>query len=121
MPVIAFFGAIFSRIGQLILVKWITGAIKTTAIYTILLVALAGSIFALVSLANGMLLDWVNGLSPIGQNILIGIAAFLPPNMPYLISAILTYYTFSATIHISMEVAKLKAQWAEKALGSFKA
>lgn len=121
MPVIAFFGAIFSRIGQLILVKWITGALKTTAIYTILLVALAGAVFALVSLANDWLLDWVNGLAPLGQSLILGIAAFLPPNMPYLISAILTYYAFSATTHLMIEVAKLKAAWAEKALGSFKA
>jgi hypothetical protein len=41
--------------------------------------------------------------------------------MPYLVSAILTYYAFSATIHLTIEVAKLKAQWAEKALSSFKA
>lgn len=121
MPIIAFFGAILGRIGQLILVKWITGAIKTVAIYTILLLALAGAIFSLVTMANGMLLDWVNGLSPIGQLIIIGIAAFLPPNMPYLVSAVLTYYAFSATIHLTIEVAKLKAQWAEKALSSFKA
>lgn len=121
MPLIAFFVAIFGRIGQLILVKWITGALKTTAIYTILLAALAGSIFALVSFANSMLLDWVNGLSPISQMVVVSIAAFLPPNMPYLISAALTYFAFSAGTHIVIEVAKLKAEWAEKALGSFKA
>ena len=120
MPIIAFFGAIFSRIGQLILVKWTTGALKTIAIYTTLLAAIATAVFSLVSYANNLILEFVNGLPPIGQNILLGIAAFLPPNVPYLVSAILSYYAFSITTHLIVEVAKLKAKWAEKALGSFK-
>ncbi len=121
MPIVAFFGAIFSRIGQLILVKWITGALKTVAIYTALLAAIAVAVFALVNFANNLILDYVNNMSPIYQSMVLGIAAFLPPNMPYLVSAIISYYVFSATTHLIVEVAKMKAEWAEKALGSFKA
>lgn len=121
MPVIAFFSVLFSRIGQIILTKWLTGALTTAAIYTVFLTSLALVIFTIVRLVNDLLLDLINGLSPIAQTLILGIASFLPPNMPYLITAVLTYYTISAGVHISLEIAKLKAVWAEKALGSFKA
>jgi hypothetical protein len=121
MPIIAFFSVLFSRIGQVILTKWLTGALTTVAIYTVFLGSLALVIFTLVRIINDLLLDLINGLPPISQSLILGIASFLPPNMPYLITAVLTYYTVSAGLYLSLEIAKLKAVWAEKALGSFKA
>lgn len=103
------------------MVKWLTGAIRTVAIYTLLIAAYATAAYSFIKLANDMLLSWVNGLSPVGQLIFSTFAAFLPPNMPYLLTGVLTYLLFSAAFHLTIEIAKLKAEWAEKALGSFKA
>ena len=126
MPVIfaalfGFIGTLISRIGQWFLAAFLTGALKTMLIYITLITALALSIYNFVIWCNDTLVGIVNGMSPVAQMIIVGIAALLPKNLPYLITIILTYYVISIALHLSLEVTKLKAQWADKAMNSFKA
>lgn len=119
--VFAFIGALITRIFNWFLVALLSGAMKAAALYGLLVAAVAGVIFGLVIFVNDLIMSYVNTLGPLGKGILLGIAAMMPSSMPYLVTAILTYYAFSISAHIALEIAKLKVVWAEKALQYFKA
>uniref|UniRef100_UPI004048436F hypothetical protein n=1 Tax=Rheinheimera sp. TaxID=1869214 RepID=UPI004048436F len=117
----AFIGSLISRIGQWFLTAFLTGALKTIAIATAMIISVTFVIYTFVVSANQYLLDLIQGLNPVAQASVMGILAMLPKNLPYLITIILTYYTMSIGLHLSIEIYKLKAKWAEKALSHFKA
>ncbi|MCH8475994.1 MAG: hypothetical protein LAT55_12300 [Opitutales bacterium] len=108
------------------LITWVfvantASALKTVAIYGVMIASVSGSIYMLIQYVNGLLVDLVSGLGPIGQGIFSGIASFLPSNLPFLVTLVLTYYTFVVGVHISIEIAKLKARIADKATRTMKA
>lgn len=120
MPLFAFLGAFISRLGAWFMAKYLSGALRTIVIYTTFLIALTVSVYALVDWVNNQILGFVNNMAPVHQTMLVGVASFLPPNMPYLLTTILTYYAFTGGIHLAIEISRLKARWADKALGAYK-
>ena len=120
MPLLAYLGSSLTAVFAWFMAKYATGALKTVTIYTLLITALAVAIFSLVDWVNNLILELINTLSPINQNMVLGIAAFLPSNMPYLVGAILSYYLFTAGLHLTIQLATLKSKWADKALGAYK-
>ncbi len=119
--IFGFFGSIIQKIGEWFLTAYLTGALKSIAIFAILVTVVGGACFTLVTWVNSALTGFINSMGPIGHMIVTPIAAMLPETTPQLVTAILTYYTVSTIFHITVEVAKMKARWAEKALGYFKA
>lgn len=121
MPaLLAFFGAFLSRYFAWLAAAWAIGALKTIAIYTIMFAAIVGAILGFFAFVNGVITDYINGMGHISQNTLIGIASFLPTNMPALAATIIGYYLLSLSVHLVIEIARMKARWAEKALSHFK-
>lgn len=120
-PIIWIIGDIIQKIGEWFFRAYLTGALKTILIFGALIVVLGSVSYTFVDWVNRTIINYINNMSPIAQMVITPIAAMLPAKTPQLITAILTYYGVSATFHISIEIAKLKAKWAEKAMGHFKA
>lgn len=123
MPVFltAFFGTVIQRIGEFLLTAWLTGALKSTVIFLTLIAVVGTACYTLVTWVNSTLTGFINNMGTVASMVVTPIAAMLPETTPQLVTAILTYYIVSTIFHVSIEVAKMKAKWAEKALGYFKA
>lgn len=118
--VFAFIGGLVTKLANWFFTAYLVGSLKTTAIYLSNIIVISWLVYNFVQFANGYLTNIVNNMSPIGQMIVVPIASMLPTNMPYYVTAILTYYTMSITAHITLEIAKFKAKWAENATKSIK-
>lgn len=113
--IFAFLGALVTRVINWLFTAYLVGSLKTTAIYLANIILMAAIAYSFVQSINMTLTGIINNMSPIGQMIVVPIAAMIPTNMPYYITAILTYYLLSIAAHISIEIAKFKAKWAENA------
>lgn len=120
-PLLAFIGTLLGRLGQWFLTAFITGALKTMVIATTMIVAIVVLVYNFVVAMNAYLLELITGLNPTAYASVMGIIAMLPTNLPYLVTIIVSYYVLSVGLHLSIEIAKMKAKWAEKALSHFKA
>lgn len=120
-PIIWVIGDIIQKIGEWFFRAYLTGALKTIIIFGTLILVIGGSCYVFVQWVNATLVQYINNMPGIGRMILTPIVAMLPEKTPELVTAIITYYTVSATLHVSVELAKLKAKWADKAMSSFKA
>jgi|GEM_PF-4494792 len=121
LPIMAFIRTLASKILQWFLVSYLSGALKTMAIYLALFIALAAAITHLILTANALLLNAIRSLHPMSQLMLAPIAAMMPPSLAICASTIASIYILGMVYNLTKEVAKLKAKMAEKALGYFKA
>lgn len=124
MPLV--FVALFSFLGSLVvrLVEWflaaaLVGTVRTTAIYVVLISAISFAVYSLVSWVNQTILDLLNSISSASFPAVAGILSMMPQNLPLLITTVISYYTFTLGIHVSIEVAKFKARWAENSLSGY--
>lgn len=120
-PILAFFGAIISRLVNWFLVAYLSGALRSLAINFTLFAALASMITALIIEANSMLLEAIQSMSPINQMMLAPIAAMMPPSLAVCASMVASVYVMGLVYNLTKEIAKLKAKAAERAAGFLKA
>jgi len=120
-PILAFFGAIISRLVNWFLVAYLSGALRSLVINFALFAALASMITALIVEANAMLLEAIQSMSPVNQMILAPIAAMMPPSLAVCASMIASVYVMGMVYNLTKEVIKLKAKAAERAAGFLKA
>lgn len=114
-----FLSAITGRLISWLVVMKLTGALARVALFSAVLVVVASVTVGLVLYVNDLLVGIINGLNPVAQLVVAGIASAFPTNMPYYISIILGYYVFSVTAHFTVEIAKFKANIADKASKRF--
>ena len=119
--IFGFFGTIIQKLGEWLLAAYLTGALKAMFIFVALVATVGTACYTFVTWVNSALVGYINSMGSIAQMVITPIAAMLPETTPQLVTAILTYYTVSTIFHVTVEVAKMKARWAEKALGYFKA
>lgn len=121
LPIMAFIRLLIEKIFSWFMVAYLSGALKSMAIYLILFTALATLITGLITTANAMLLDAIRSMHPMSQLMLAPIAGMMPPSLSLCASMIATTYILGIVYNLAKEVAKLKAKMAERALGFFKA
>jgi hypothetical protein len=114
-----FLSAITGRLISWLMMVKLTGALARLGMFTAVLIVVATSTVGLVLYVNNLLTEIINGLSPLGQLVVAGIASAFPVNMPYYITVIVGYYVFSITTHFTIEIAKFKANMADKASKRF--
>ncbi|GAA0542179.1 hypothetical protein GCM10009098_07320 [Rheinheimera aquimaris] len=124
MPVVfaslfAFLGALCTRLLQWFLANYLLGTVKSITIYVTLIAVVSLIVYNLVMWVNDTILEIINGLPPIAYANIMGVLAMMPKNLPYLATTIITYYILSIGAHITVEVAKFKARWAENSMSSF--
>lgn len=119
--IFGFFGTIIQKLGEWLLRAYLTGALKAMLIFVALVATVGTASYTFVKWVNDALVGYINSMGTIAHMIVTPIAAMLPETTPQLVTAILTYYIVSTIFHVTVEVAKMKARWAEKALGYFKA
>ncbi|MCG7569181.1 hypothetical protein MHM89_04500 [Pseudoalteromonas sp. CNC9-20] len=120
MPVIiAFLGALVSRIGIWFMTLLITGVIKNIAIGLAAFAIYAAAITTFLFWVDDLLTQTVNGLSPITRGLLSTWISWIPANMPYYMGLILSYYITSATFMIGLEIKKFRQRLAEKSTRRF--
>ena len=120
MPVIiAFLGALVSRIGIWVMTLLITGVIKNIAIGLAAFAIYAAAISTFLFWVNDLLIGVVNGLSPITQGLLSLFISWLPSTLPYYMGLVLAYYVTSATFMIGLEIKKFRQRLAEKSTRRF--
>ncbi|MCG7544105.1 hypothetical protein MHM93_07910 [Pseudoalteromonas sp. MM17-2] len=120
MPVIiAFLGALVSRIGIWFMTLLITGVIKNIAIGLAAFAIYAAAITTFLFWVDDLLTETINGLGPITQGLLSTWISWLPANMPYYVGLILSYYVTSATFMIGLEIKKFRQRLAEKSTRRF--
>ncbi|TLX51792.1 hypothetical protein CWC31_04175 [Pseudoalteromonas ruthenica] len=120
MPVIiAFLGALVSRIGIWFMTLLITGVIKNIAIGLAAFAIYAAAITTFLFWVDDLLTQTVNGLSPITRGLLSTWISWIPANMPYYMGLILSYYVTSATFMIGLEIKKFRQRLAEKSTRRF--
>lgn len=120
-PILAFLGAIISRLVNWFLVAYLSGALRSLAINFVLFSVLAAMITALIIEANSMLLNAIQNMSPISQMMLAPIAAMMPPSLAVCASMVASVYVMGMVYNLTKEVARLKAKAAERAAGFLKA
>ena len=124
MPVLlaslfAFLGALCTRLLQWLIASYLVGTLKSIVIYVTLIAAVSLIVYNLVMWVNTTILEIINSMPPIAYANIMGVLAMMPKNLPYLATTIITYYTLSIGAHITVEVAKFKARWAENSMSSF--
>ncbi len=120
MPVIiAFLGALVSRIGIWFMTLLITGVIKNIAIGLAAFAIYAAAITTFLFWVDDLLTQTVNGLGPITRGLLSTWISWIPANMPYYMGLILSYYVTSATFMIGLEIKKFRQRLAEKSTRRF--
>jgi hypothetical protein len=105
-------------IGWLIIMKT-TGALARVGIYMAALAGVTAATVGLVVYVNNTITGIINGLSPLGLQVVSGITSMFPTNLPYYITIIMGYYVFSITTHITIEIVKFKAKVADEASKRF--
>lgn len=118
-PLFSYLGAVIYRVFQWLLANYLLGTLKSIAIYVTLIAAVSFTIYALVTWVNSTVLEIISGMPPVAYANVMGILAMMPRNLPYLVTAILTYTTMSLGAHIAVELAKFKARMAEGSMSSF--
>lgn len=120
-PIILFFTTIIGRIGSWFITAYLSGALRSLVIYVVLFSTIATLVYNLLTEANAYLLQAIQGMSPLSQAMLSPIASLLPPSLGVCASIIVSVWIMGIVYNMAKEVAKLKAQAAERAAGFFKA
>jgi hypothetical protein len=114
-----FIGTLLSRVLSWFMAGWMLGTVRSIAIYVAMIVAVSFAVYNFVQWVNNSLLELINSMPAVAQANVLGILAMMPKNLPYLVTMILTYYTLSIGAHITVEIAKYKARWAESSISGF--
>lgn len=122
MPfLVSFLSVLWSNFIAWTIRAYLTGALRSLLIGSLLFAALFALISNLIIEANEYLLTAIQGLSPLTQNMLSPIAAMMPPSLSTCVSIVASVYMIGVVYNIAKEIAKLKARMAERAAGFFKA
>jgi len=120
-PLILFLTGIIGRIGSWFLAAYLTGALKSLVFVLLFFTAVSALLYSLITEANALLLQAVQGMSPMVQMMLSPIASMLPPSLALCVSSIVSVWFMGIIYNLSKEIAKYKAKAAERAAGFFKA
>lgn len=118
---VGFLAAFWNRFVSWVIVAHLTGALKIILISATTMAAITILVFTLMSKANDLILQSLQGMGMFSPAIMGVFTSFLPPSMGTCFGIVVSCYLTAIVYNFAKEIIRIKARLAERAAGFFKA